>query len=228
MQETGNNERIAIQVSLSGYAFKIYDSTLVHSSGWMSADRIFTAPELQRRYADVSISVFTPKVTLVPADFFVREQAGAMLGSVARIGESDLVEYVDVPEYNAVMVYSNSIGETLSKVLSGMVVRKDGSMARPLPELYRILGTVGQITEYNKVVASYMDGFLYLAIAQGKSLLLCNAFEAVDFTTALYHLFRAMKRLQLNPEISSVYFRTPLKEEESMLLYNYFKSVEEI
>ena len=37
-----------------------------------------------------------------------------------------------------------------------------------------------------------------------------------------------LKKLQLNPEVSTVYFRTPLAEEEEMSLYRYFKSVERL
>ena len=77
-------------------------------------------------------------------------------------------------------------------------------------------------------MASYMDGVLYLVIAQGKSLLLCNTFQAQDFTTAQYFIFLAMKKLQLNPEVSTICFRTPLSEEDEMSLYRYFKSVEQL
>jgi hypothetical protein len=84
------------------------------------------------------------------------------------------------------------------------------------------------LADYNKILASYMDGHLYLTIAQGKSLLLCNSFPAPDFTTAEYFIFLALKKLQLNPEVTSICFRTPLTEEQEMSLYRYFKSVEQI
>ena len=82
--------------------------------------------------------------------------------------------------------------------------------------------------DYNKILASYMDGVLYLVIAQGRSLLLCNSFQAPDFTTAQYFIFLAMKNLQLNPEVSTICFRTPLSEEDEMSLYRYFKNVEQV
>jgi hypothetical protein len=84
------------------------------------------------------------------------------------------------------------------------------------------------MTEYNKILASYMDGILYLAIAQGKSLLLCNTYQAPDFTTAEYFIFLAMKKLQLNPEVSTISFRTPLTEDDEMSLYRYFKSIDQL
>ena len=37
-----------------------------------------------------------------------------------------------------------------------------------------------------------------------------------------------MKRLQLNPEVSSITFTTPLKEEEEMSLYRYFRGVDAV
>ena len=74
-------------------------------------------------------------------------------------------------------------------------------------------------------MASWADGYLHLVIAQGKSLRLANVFQAPDFTTAQYFLFLGLKQLQLNPEVSTVAFRTPLSPEARMSLYRYFKGV---
>ena len=197
-------------------------------SGWMSSERIFTTAEFQRRYEQVDISVFTPKVALVPVQFFTPENARAMLDDVVDISDEDLVEYVEVPGQASVLIYSNAIGETLSRVICETVRRTDGSKAVLLPEVFYMLRSLPELTEYNKIMASYMDGVLYLVIAQGKSLLLCNTFQAQDFTTAQYFIFLAMKKLQLNPEVSTICFRTPLSEEDEMSLYRYFKSVEQL
>lgn len=223
-----NNDRISIQVGLSGYSFRIETDGSVRSSGWMSADRVFTDPELQKRYGTVEISVFTPKCALVPSHFFAPEKAREMLADVVSVGKDDVVDYVEVPHAAAVLVYSNSIGEMLSRVMSETVGSRGGSKARPLPELYYMLGLLPRMNDYNKILASYMDGYLYLVIAQGKTMLLCNSYKAPDFTTAEYFIFYAMKKLQLNPEVSTVFFRTPLLEEQEMSLYRYFKNVEQL
>ena len=194
----------------------------------MSADRIFTTAEFQQRYDEVQVSVFTPKVTLVPEQFQDSSADVSMLGSVADLESGDAVASVPVPEFAAVLVYSNNIGETLSKVISETVLYKDGNKAKPLPEMYYMLKTVLDLPDYNRILASYMDGILYLVITQGKSLLLCNSFKAPDFTTAQYFIFLAMKKLQLNPEVSTISFRTPLSEEDEMSLYRYFKNVEQV
>ncbi len=225
---TNKKDRISIQVGLSGYSFKIESGTAVHASGWMGAERIFTTPELQRRYEEVEISVFTPKCALVPAHFHHPDHVRKNLSEVVSLSDSDYVGFVEVPEHAAVLLYSNSIGETLSKVISETVLRIDGNKTAPLPELYYMLRQLPSLQDYNKILASYVDGYVYLVIAQGKSLLLCNSFRAQDFTTAEYFIFLAMKKLQLNPEVSTVTFRTPLSDEQEMSLYRYFKNVEQI
>ena len=220
--------RISIQVGLSGYSFKIQDEGNSSYSGWKGADTVFVTPELQKRYADVDVSVFTPYCTLIPANFHKPELSKEELADVVNLPEGATVEYVPVPDFAAVMVYSNNIGGTLHKVLSESVLKVDGSKSKPLPELYYMLSSLSQISDYNRILASYMDETLYLVISQGKTLLLCNTYHAPDFTTAEYFLFMAMKKLQLNIEMSSVYFRTPLAEEQELSLYRYFMNVEHL
>ena len=222
------NDRISIQVGLSGYSFKVQTDEVERSSGWLSAERIFSTPEFQRRYSEVEVSVFTPKSTLVPAQFHLPENSRQMLSEVVDLTDDEGVEYVSVPEFAAVLLYSNTTVGAMARVVSETVLRTDGTKARPLPELYYMLRHLSRMTEYNKVLASYKDDALYLVVAQGKSLLLCNTFKAPDFTTAQYFIFLAMKKLQLNPEMSSIYFRTPLDQEQEMSLYRYFKNVEQI
>ena len=223
-----NTDRISIQVGLSGYSFKIQADNEVQSSEWLSSDRIFTTSEFQKRYEEVDIAVFTPKTALVPAQFHAKEAEHKLLSDVVALREGESVESVDVPEYNAVLLYSNNIGETLTRVVSETVLRTDGSKARPLPVMYYMLKSLASLPEYNKILAAYMDGVLYLVLAQGATLLLCNSFKAPDFTTAMYFIFLAMKRLQLNPELSTISFMTQLDYEQEMSLYRYFRSVEYI
>ena len=220
--------RISIQVGLSGYSFKIESDGKSSYSGWRGADTVFVTPELQKRYSEVDVAVFTPYCTLVPANFYRPELSRTMLSEVVSLPEGSMVESVPVPEYAAVMVYSNNVGGTLHKVLSESVLMVDGSKSKPLPELYYMLKSLSEIGDYNKILASYMDETLYLVISQGKTLLLCNSYHAADFTTAEYFLFMAMKKLQLNVEMSTVYFRTPLSEEQELSLYRYFMNVEHL
>ena len=217
---------ISIQVSLSGYSFKLLSGGgVVQTSPWQSAERVFTTPEFQRRYDSVEVSLLTPKVTLVPESFLDPAQARTALAEVVKLRDNDFVETVAVPSLGATLVYSNSLDESLSKVVAQPVLPTSGTPVRVLPEMYCLLRELDGISEYNKIVAAWHGDHLHLVIAQGRSLCLANVFEAPDFTTAQYFLFLALKRLQLNPEVSTVHFRTPLSPEDEMSLYRYFKAV---
>ncbi len=148
---------------------------------------------------------FTPKFTLVPSRFYNVDKAWEALSEVVNLDFGDRVEAVEVPEFDAVLLYSGQVGGVCN-----------------------MLKNLHALQDYNKIVAAYSDGFLYLVIAQGRSLLLCNSFQAPDFTTAEYFIFMAMKKLQLNPEVSTISFCTELSEEQEMSLYRYFKNVEQI
>ncbi len=194
----------------------------------MDAGSVFTARELQRRYDEVEIYLFTPKVTLVPTQFVVDGSERELLSSVADISETDSISSIGIEELGATMIWSPSIGETLSETLRNSVRRVDGSRADVLPELYGMLRSLSGISQYNKIVASIADSRLHLVIAEGGSLRLCNVFDAADFTTAEYWIFSAMKSLQLNPDVSDIFFRTPLSDEEEISLCSYFRNVETV
>ena len=159
----------------------------------------------------MEVSILTPACTLVPTHFFNTTSAREILAEVASLKEEDSVKWVDVPQYDAVLVYA-----------------VENERIEALPELYYVLRDLPACRDYNKIVASHKEGYLYLAVAQGGSLLLANVFQAADFTTAEYYIFLAMKQLQLNPEVSTICMRSLVGPEEEMSLYRYFKSVEQI
>ncbi len=211
---------------MSGYFFKLEQDGDCRMSGWTGGDRLFTTPEFQKRYDEVSISLLTHKFTLVPEQFFIPEEARETLSEVVSLRAGDIVSHVPLPQYGAVLIYSNSIDENLSKAISNTVLTVSGDRVPVLPEMFFILRDLPSCPDYNKILATYKDGYLYLAVAQGRSLLLANAYRAVDFTTAEYFIFLALKTLQLNPEVSTISWRMPLSPEEEMSLYRYFKAVE--
>ncbi len=156
-------------------------------------------------------SFLTPKCTLVPAHFYLPASSRNLLGEVVILDENDVVKSVEVPQYESWLLYAVP----------------DASV-EALPELWYILRDLPGISEYNKILASWREGRLYLGISQGNGLLLANSFEAPDFTTAEYYIFLALKQLQLNPEVSSIYWRSPVSAEDEMSLYRYFKNVEQL
>ena len=159
------------------------------------------------------MSRHTPKAALVPSAFFDAASAREILSRTVLLDKDDKIEYISLPEFSAELVYSLSMDIEPSE--------------ESIPELYNVLKAVSGVAEHNKIVASYGDGVLSLAIAQGNDLLLANVFEAADFTTAEYFIFMAVRKLQLNPEVSTIHFLTPLSSDEELSLYRYFRSVEQ-
>ncbi len=146
--------------------------------------------------------------TLVPSQFFDPASAREALAEVADLKEGQVVGHLDIPHYDAVLVYA-----------------QDGDSVVDTPEIYKILMHLPARPEYNKILCSRVGDRLYLGIAQGKSLLLANSFPAADFTTAQYYIFLSLNSLQLNPEFSTICWMTELDAGEEMSLYRYFKSV---
>ena len=149
--------------------------------------------------------------TLVPSGFFNPAAERETLAEVANIEKGTKVAHVEIPQYDAVLIYS--VGE-------------DSDFS--YPEIYNILRDLPSCQDYNKILCSIVGDTLYLGIAQGKSLLLANSYEVQNFTSAEYFIFLAMKSLQLNPEVSTICWRTPLDADDEMSLYRYFKAVEKL
>lgn len=216
MQETGSNQ---ISVLIARDAFTI--NTGCARSEWLGAGLVFSTEELHRNWDKVELSVMTPKFTLVPDAFFDISKAYGMLSEAVFLSPSDELHSAAVPEFAAHAIYSVSDGGRLASVVSDSL-----GGAAIFPEQYWQLKELPLIPDYNKLIASYDSERIYLSIAQGRNLLLSNSYPAPDFVTAQYWIFSAMKNFQLNPEITPIWFRTPLQAEWEMSLYNYFKSVE--
>ena len=148
------------------------------------------------------------KCTLVPSNFYDENCAGEYLAQVVDTAPGEQVCSSFLPDYNAYLVWATSAPEDEK------------------PEMLGILQNLRKCPDYNKILCSWNGKELSLAIAQGKSLLLANTYQAKDFTTAEYWIFLAMRSLQLNPEISTICLRSPVSAEDEMSLYRYFKAVE--
>ena len=54
----------------------------------------------------MEVSILTAACTLVPSHFFNTTSARDILGEVVALKEGDAVKWVDVPQYDAVLVYA--------------------------------------------------------------------------------------------------------------------------
>lgn len=146
--------------------------------------------------------------TLVPSNFFNPAQERQALAEVAELREGEEVRHLEIPQYNAVLIYSVDEGGVDN-----------------YPEIYKVLEKLKDSPEYNRIVCSFNNGELNIAVAQGNTLMLANSFKAKDFISAEYYIFLTVKSLQINPEVSTICWVSNLDDEDEMSLYRYFKAV---
>lgn len=146
----------------------------------------------------------TPKFTLVPSELFSETGAREILSEVVPLEEGEPLSFAAIPSQDAVLVYSGT--------------------SRPV--VYDMLLSLCKIGEYNKILACVADGWLYVTVARGAGLDFCNCFKVDDFVTVEYYILMVLRKLQINPEISTIYFMSPLSEEQTVSLYSYFKNAE--
>jgi hypothetical protein len=147
------------------------------------------------------------KYTLVPKEFFNGDVQ--VLSQVVGVSPSETIKYVELPAFEAVLLF-----------VPGPDDRK--------PVIYDLLCSLSRIEDYNKVLFCIEDSVLHLTIGAGDKLLLANSYEAKDFTTALYFIFAAMHDLQVNPQMTTLYYKGDIAYDNQELLFSYFKGVEQL
>ncbi len=150
------------------------------------------------------------KFALVPDQYFIADEARAILVETTEVDDALEVSHVQIPYFKAVLVYAHPADQNA------------------LPEQYYLLEAAEAISDHNKIIVSYDGAEVNIVVAQDSKMLVCNVYKALDFTTAEYYIFLSLKKFSLNPEISTIYFHSPLADEQRLSLYRYFKDVESI
>lgn len=155
------------------------------------------------------------KYTLIPSEFFVESEAAQRLSEICSLSGDDTVKYVELPFYKAVLVYC--VPSVPSDSQAGM------------PEVYGLLCDSRLLKEHNKILVDFepSQSEVHIVIAEGDDLKMCNTFPASDFTTAEYFIFSAIRQFQFNPEMSNLYFASPLTMEQREALLGYFHGAEQ-
>jgi hypothetical protein len=131
------------------------------------------------------------------------------LSKVVGVSPSETVKYVELPSFEAVLLF---------------VPGPDDKE----PVIYDLLCELPGIHDFNKVLFSIDGSALHLAIGAGDTLLLANSYEAGDFTTAMYFIFAAMNDFQINPRMTTLYYKGDIAYENQEILFSYFKGVERL
>lgn len=162
--------------------------------------------------------IFTYKFTLVPA---TGGDAMAMLAlnAIFEIEEGEKVYTTKVEERNMIFAYA------APAIAEGRT--EQGSHSLPKHIALKMLELAQRFTEYNKLVVSLQENFLYLCLMEGDKLITLNSYAVEDFNTALFYTLAALKGAQINPSQTKIrIFKTKLEYNQLERFGTYFKRAE--
>ena len=148
--------------------------------------------------------------TLVPSEFFSSEDAYRILSEVVPLKDTDIVQHIELPDYKAVLVYA----------------RQSDNKSPSEPPIAALLRFAPSISAHNRLVVSLDKEFIYIVLAEGKKLLLANAYPAIDIVTAQYFIFAALREFQINPRVTTLYFHGEIPAALTEEMFRHFRSVE--
>lgn len=162
--------------------------------------------------------IFTYKFTLVPA---TGGDAMAMLAlnAIFEIEEGEKIYTTKVEERNMIFAYA------APAIAEGRT--EQGSHSQPKHIALKMLELAQRFTEYNKLVVSLQENFLYLCLMEGDKLITLNSYAVEDFNTALFYTLAALKGAQINPSQTKIrIFKTKLEYNQLERFGTYFKRAE--
>ncbi len=150
---------------------------------------------------------YTEKFTMVPKAM----ANSAYLNGIFEIGPNEEVGSQELAQYDAILYYAQDTPDRL-------------------PVIYRLLLSLDDSIEHNKLSVSYNReiGVVFVAAAQGKRLLIANSYRASDFTTAFYYISLVTQQVMFNPNVTLVRLLDEVGPEDEALLNSYYKGIEYI
>ena len=200
--------------------------------------------------------IFTYKFTLVPATGG-DAMAMLALNAIFEIEEGEKVYTTKVEERNMIFAYAAPAtagaavpAEAASATTSATTVPAEAAAAttsaaptttpaiaeerteqsshsQPKHIALKMLELAQRFTEYNKLVVSLQENFLYLCLMEGDKLITLNSYAVEDFNTALFYTLAALKGAQINPSQTKIrIFKTKLEYNQLERFGTYFKRAE--
>ena len=141
------------------------------------------------------------------------------LNAIFEIEEGEKVYTTKVEEINMIFAYA------APAIAEGRT--EQGSHSQPKHIALKMLELAQRFTEYNKLVVSLQENFLYLCLMEGDKLITLNSYAVEDFNTALFYTLAALKGAQINPSQTKIrIFKTKLEYNQLERFGTYFKRAE--
>ncbi len=227
--------RLSIQSDLNGFSFSVVNDTLkkihfLYQSDFScekghfdmylknTSKLINSLPLLSYKFKKVNIIYDTPKYALIPKHLYKQGEELESLSKLHQLEDLDEIDVIEVPEQDMVILFA--VNSTFINCIKN--VQQEFTL---VPSIYPIIVNISRFQDYNKIFFQYHKGQLNVIAAEGNRLVYCNSFPAIHFNSALYFLFLALKQVQFNPELTTVYISGNLNDLEIMDIAKYFSKV---
>ncbi len=220
---SGMSNRITIQLDLSGYSFKVYD----RGGNVLSAEKRSCPLDLSVKelvpFIDtcngaITVVFSTWKYTMVPLSNFDASRAKDILSELKDLDANDRILTQEIPGLKAVMIYA--VSSDIYDELAGL-----SKNIQFYSISYILIDRLSSIEQNNRVVISFSDGMLHIAVAERERMMFVNTFPVRDVATAEYFIMSVIKEMPFNPEHTHIYIWGEANTAAVAELEKYFPKV---
>jgi len=232
-------KKLAIQVSLNGLAFAVFDTLLQKpltvkkiEMGKVSItskieDLFATAfqnnPELKAGYDDIVIVHSNNLSTFVPTALFDEEYLGSYLQFNTKVFETDFFAFDELPTYEMNNVYIPYVN--MNNYFIDQFGTFDYKHANTI--LIQKLLEFSKNNEERKMFVHVIDTHFEIVIIQNQKLQLYNSFDYKTPEDFIYYILFTAEQLHLNPESFKLELLGKITEGDTLynIAYNYVRNV---
>jgi len=237
--EKNTNERLSVQVSLTGLSFlvtnlitseidfifeKQFENTLTPEEILDLIIKITSdQKELQHEFSEVIVIYATNLYTVVPSSLFDETKASEYLKFNSKILANDFIAYDTIDPYQMTIVYVPFVN------INNYFFDKYGSFQ------YYHSGTVllKSILHHEKnsinikVYLHILNDTFDIIIIKNNDLKLCNTHSYKTPEDFIYYILFTLEQLNLNPETIEIVLCGDIKEEDDIfkILYHYIRHI---
>lgn len=232
-------KRLAIQVSLSGLSFAVFDGitdkiVLLKDIPFTSFQRsskiedLFAVvfhdhPELRNRYDEIKIIHCNGLCTFVPSALFDKDFIGSYLQYNTKVFETDYFTYDSIPNYEMENVYIPYVN--MNNFFIDQYGTFDYQHAHTL--LVQKLLDYSKNTADRKMFVHVNNGHFEIIVIENRKLQFYNSFDYKTPEDFIYYILFTAEQLHLNPELFSIDLLGNINEDDPLysMVYSYVRNV---
>ena len=237
--ESKSNNRLSVQLSLSGLSFLVIDSisnkvvffsekkhSHPHSPEELLIDLTLAFSEqleLQENFKEVSVAYATTLYALVPTPLFDEKMASEYLKLNSKILANDFIAYDSLENNDITIVYIPYVN------INNYLFDRFGNFKyyHSSTLLLKYILNLEKHTTKPKIYINVGKEIFDIIIVKDGELLLCNTYEYKTPEDFIYYILFCLEQLKLNPDIIECVLSGVIEEGDNnyTILYTYLRHV---